>query len=594
MHPSVALLVFLANWLGTTMITGLSARRLVAAGVAAVWALMAGAAGAQDAVWLQIEARPTLQAAEERARLYSGRLENVAGFRLRSGWYAIAIGPLAAEIAGSELARLRNSGAVPRDSFISDGAGFSDQFWPVGGAGPIIVSPLAVPETGQAQEAALPRGETPTEARAAERRMTRAEREEVQRALKVLGFYTSGIDGAYGPGTRRAMATWQAAFGHEATGILTTTQRRSLVDGLRAAVDSLEMTRVTDSAAGIAIEIPEAEVSFQGYEAPFATYSGERVQLHLISQEGDQATLRGLYDVLQTLEIVPLEGPRQFGRTSFELTGRDAEVHSYTFARLADGAVKGFTLVWPTGDDMRRQLATERMKASFTALEDAVLPDTAGNRAVQRPDLVAGLQIRQPEVSVSGFFVDAGGSVVTVAGVVAACTRLTLGQDVEADVTAVDEALGLALLTPREPLAPLSIGRLSAEIPRLTSEIAVAGYSYGGLLGSPTMSFGTLEDLRGLEGEKNLTRLALTVEPGDAGGPVLDAGGGVVGMLLPREENGRALPPEVQFAADAEAIAAFLAEHGIDLASAGERPAMAPEDLALLGADMTVLVACWN
>ena len=556
-----------------------------------------GRAGlAQEVVWLQIEARPTLAGAEERARAYAGQLGNVAGFRLRSGWYAIAVGPYPADVAGSELARLRASGAVPGDSFVSDGVGFADQFWPVA-AGGIVASPVAVPEPedSPAEEAALPRVETLRESRAAERQLTRPEREEVQNALKTLGYYTSSIDGAFGPGTRRAMAAWQAAFGHEPTGVLSTAQRRELVDGLRAAIDSLKLERVTDREAGIEISIPGAEVQFDGYEAPFARYSGDEVQVYLISQSGDRNTLQGLYDVLQTLEIVPLEGPREIGRRSFRLTGINDDIHSYTYAALTDDAVKGFTLVWPRGDDFRRQLAAERMEASFTPIEGVVLPDTAGDRSVQRPDLLAGLQIRQPESSVSGFYVDTEGAVVTVSEAVGSCARLTIGQDVEADLAAVDERLGLALLAPREVLAPLGIGRLSAEVPRLASDIAVAGYSYGGILGAPTMSFGTLEDLKGLQGEENLARLALSVEPGDAGGPVLDTGGGVLGMLLPRsEDGGRSLPPEVQFAADAEAIAAFLAEQGIDLASAGERPEMAPEDLALLGADMTVLVACWN
>ena len=41
------------------------------------------------------------------------------------------------------------------------------------------------------------------------------EREALQVALKWFGFYTSTIDGAFGPGTRRAMSDYQIAFGDE-------------------------------------------------------------------------------------------------------------------------------------------------------------------------------------------------------------------------------------------------------------------------------------------------------------------------------------------------------------------------------------------
>ncbi len=72
------------------------------------------------------------------------------------------------------------------------------------------------------------------------------------------------------------------------------------------------------------------------------------------------------------------------------------------------------------------------------------------------------------------------------------------------------------------------------------------------------------------------------------------AAGGVVGMLLPGDAGGRQLPQDVHFAADAEAIASFLGENGVDPMPATPRGPLPPEDLAQVGADMTVLVECWN
>ncbi|MEM0948145.1 MAG: peptidoglycan-binding protein [Pseudomonadota bacterium] len=545
---------------------------------------------AQDGVWVQIEARPSEAAATERAQDYASRLPNVAGFRLGSGWYAIALGPFAPDAAQAELSRLRSAGLIPRDSYITDRATLSDQFWPDGA---IVrqVTPVALPDAPEPE----PTDETPAQARAAERLLSRDDREEIQRALQTLGFYQSGIDGAFGPGTRRAMADWQEAFGYEPTGILTTAQRGALLGELRAALESLGLELVTDPEAGIEIVLPVSEVSFSGYDAPFARYDGENATVLLISQTGDAATLRGLYDVMQTLEIVPLRGAREIERTSFTLTGWNDDITSYTYAALGEDGVKGYTLVWPSDDEKRRLLVLRQMRDSFRQISGIVLPDTAGDRSVQRPDLLSGLEIRQPETSVSGFFVDGRGVTLTAASALASCSRVTLGGESEADVTAIDTDLGLALLTPRTALAPLGVGRFSTEIPLLQSDIAVAGFSYGGRLGAPTISFGRLEDLRGLNGEETLTRLAMRVEPGDAGGPVMDAAGGVLGMLLPADrDTGRSLPADVHFAADAQALADFLAANGIDPAVLDETRDLAPEDLALVGADMTVLVECWN
>lgn len=558
-----------------------------------VWALLialGATARAQEGVWVQIEARRSLAEAEARARAYAGRLDGVAGFLLPSGWHAIVLGPFPPGAAERELARLRALREIPGDSYISDGRSFGTRFWPADGAEQVAA--IAGLETLAAAPPIEPADETPAEARASERSLTRADRELLQRALKAAGFYTSTIDGSFGPGTRRAMSAWQAARGFEATGVMTTAQRQSVFSAYRAAEASLGLVQVVDRQAGIEITLPGDEVAFATYEAPFARYDGDAAQVLLISQVGDTATLRSLYDVMQTLEIVPPEGARDFGRSQFFIEGRDDRVAARVEAQLTRDGIKGFALIWPADDPLRQALALEAMQSSFTAIPDVILPDDAGDLSQQRPDLLAGLQIRQADKALSGFFVDETGAVLTAASV-ASCGRITVDGDTDADMAALDNDLGLALLRPVAALAPLGIGRLSAEIPRLNSEIAVVGYPYGGTLRAPTISYGTLADLRGLDGNTSVARLALTAQPSDAGGPVLNADGQVLGMLLPRDESSASLPVDVQFATDAEAIAGFLAEHGIALAPAPTDDPLPSVNIATLGADMAVLVECW-
>jgi len=409
------------------------------------------------------------------------------------------------------------------------------------------------------------------------------------------GVYSSVIDASFGPGTRRAMADWQQLNGYEPTGILTTLQRRELVDGYLGVLDALGLTPVIDERAGIQVDMPAGLVRFDRYESPFAHYApatDDGVRVVLISQAGDANTLGALYDILQTLEIVPIEGERELTQSEFTIEGTNAATQSYTYARLTGGAVKGFTLAWPAGDEKRFRLALSRMRDSFTPLE-GVLPDTEGT-AIQNIDLLSGLEIRRPGTTASGFYIDGSGTVLTTSGAVAQCARVTLDGEVEAQVTARDDALGLALLTPSESLAPLSVARLSTNEPRLASDIAVAGYSYGGLLSAPVLSFGTLADVKGLDGDDRVQRLDVSNEPGDAGGPVFDGSGAVVGMLLAPRAGDRQLPGDVAFAADAPALSAFLAANGIAPDEAAMGDLMAPEDLALLATDLTVLVSCWN
>lgn len=58
--------------------------------------------------------------------------------------------------------------------------------------------------------------------------LTYAERREVQRRLTLLGYSTGGIDGSFGQGTRRALATWQRDERLRASGYLTADQLREL------------------------------------------------------------------------------------------------------------------------------------------------------------------------------------------------------------------------------------------------------------------------------------------------------------------------------------------------------------------------------
>lgn len=564
-------------------------------------------ATAQDQVWIQVEARPTLSAAEERARAYAGQFAEVNGFRLNSGWYAVALGPFPPETAAVRLRRLQILGDIPNDSFIADGGRYAELFWPRGQLLGDVLAQAAAPNIpGGAVDAPVltvtpipaPADETPAEARASERALDRPARETLQEAMQWFGHYTSTIDGAFGPGTRRAMSEYQSASGDQVTGILTSAQRARLLGDFRSDLESLGMAPVVSAEAGIAVDMPLGMVAFSRIEAPFVQYEGTggRKAL-LISQDGSLAGLAGLYEVMQTLEVIPRDGERARRDRSFEIRGRNAEIASYTYAALADDMIKGFTLVWPLEDDRLMSRAAQMMRTSFEAIGDTALDPSLGDPATEQGlDLLAGLEIRQPLRSASGFFITPAGDVLTSETALRACGRVTIGDDqIEADIRLTDTGLGLAVLTPRTRVAPMSVARFRDGTARLQSDVAVSGFSYDGLLGAPTLSYGLLADVRGLDGEEALDRLAIEVTPGDAGGPVLDTGGGVLGVLLPRTQSGtRLLPSDVNFATDASAVAGWLGQEGVRIEQSLSRAALPPDRLAMLAGNLTVLVSCWE
>lgn len=564
---------------------------------------MGAMASAQDRAWLQIEAQPTRAKATERAEAYAAVFPDVAGYATGSGWYAIVLGPyLPAEAAG-RLTNLKRENLIPFDAFIVDGTEFGTQIWPDAGAQPAADSatdPAAAapvePEPVFVQEP----DETPGEARASESLLTKDERIALQRALAWYGFYQGGLDGAYGKGTRGSMALWQEANGFEVTGVLTSHQRATLIANYDADQAEFGFQTQTEAEAGIEITLPMALITFEGYEPPFVRYAekdGSGLQIMLISEPGGVEALHGLYDILQTLEVVPAEGERARTDDSFTISAASATVQSYAYAETRDGMVKGYLVVWKPQDAERMGRILPALQASFRPVGDKALdPGLVPMEEAARAGLLAGLEVRRPKLSRSGFYVDAAGTVLTTAEAVANCSRVTLDHDTEADLRRVDAATGLALLTPRAPLAPAAVAGFVAATPRPGTEMAVAGYSYEDKLPAPVLTFGTFEEDKGLAGETGIARLSAPVLPGDAGGPVMDPTGGVVGMLLPGGgPQGKALPAGVSFMASAATVTALLSAEGIvpGVAAAGAVPA-SPDALNAAGLGMTVLVSCWE
>lgn len=558
--------------------------------------LLHGPALAQSSTWLQVEAQPTLRAAQDRVQAYEGRFDDVSGFQMRTGWYAIVLGPYSEQEALRQLRDLRASARIPADSYLTDGASFTRRYWPVAGAvtapQPVTPAPQTAPEPTQ------PGTETVAQARRGEAALTRTERDRIQEALKWEGFYDSTIDGAFGPGTRAAMAAYQQAIGFEPTGVLTTAQRTALVDGYAAALTRLGLETIDEAEAGIRIPMPSAMVTFSRYEPPFVHYDSigdSGVRVLLISQPGDAAALSGLYEVMQTLEIVPLQGSRALEGSSFFLSGQNDTLHSYTYATLAEGSIKGFTLIWKPEDAALMNKVAQIMRQGLQPYGGHALDDRLGaGGQVSGLDLLAGLELRRPEKSRTGFFVDEAGTVLTTTEVLGQCDRITLAGDVEAEIAARDDALGLALLRPRVKLSPLGYATFQVGLPAVQSEVAAAGFSYGDILDQPVLTYGLLSELKGLDGEPNVNRLALAPMPGDAGAPVFDQSGAVLGLLLPKSQGQRQLPGDVSFAANVETIAGFLSEAGVQAAAADANERLDPVDLSARALDMTVLVSCWN
>ncbi|MDP3197032.1 serine protease [Tabrizicola sp.] len=567
---------------------------------------------AQDGrVYIQVEALPDRATAETRARAYSALFPETAGFGLRSGWFGILLGPYPPAEAAALLASLKSERLIPSDSFIALPRDLRDPFWPAEGtAAPAPVEPAAdsgvdpATETTALEPAPVPQPvQTPDEdrqqARDSEALLTPEDRRDLQSALQWFGYYPSAIDGAFGPGTRNSMSAWQEARGYEPTGILTTRQRRALLDAWQGELAAFGFQQVIEAESGITVTLPLGLVEFDHYEPPFVHYRAKMdgaPMIVLISQPGDQAALYGLYDVLQTLDAVPLDGARDRDDRSFRIRGTSAKADTTVYATLNGDRIKGWMLLSTPGNEGRDARILKVLQDSFSPDGDSVLdPGMVAMDAGAKAGLLAGLEVRKPKLSRTGFFVSADGLVATTVEAVAQCGRVTIDRTTDAEVTLADATSGLALLKPKSALAPRAVAAFATASTRPGSEVAVPGYSYEDRLPAPVLTFGTYEDAQGLNGEADLSRLSLQSLPGDAGGAVLDGTGAVLGMLLPpAPTGGKQLPAGVAFALSGAEIARLLTANGLAPQTPTAPAPLTPGALAEVATGMTALVSCWE
>ena len=319
-----------------------------------------------------------------------------------------------------------------------------------------------------------------------------------------------------------------------------------MVANRRADDAEFGFTLTTEGEAGIEFALPTAMLAFDHYEPPFVHYTatdGSKLRLLLISEPGDGDTLAGLYDLLQTLEDVPASGERSLQDSEFTINAASDTVASFATAKTSKGAIKGYLLVWePTqAETAQRILAT--LASTFRSTGDQVLdPGLVPLDDAIKQGIMAGMAVKEPTAVVSGIYVDANGMVLTQADAVATCARITLDNILDAEVVAVDAALGAAILRPLSPASPLAVGYATNDASGAGASVVLAGYSLPSGLPAPVLTFGQIQAAGGPSGEAGLLTLAANVTPHDRGGPVLNAKGALLGMILAANPCRRGCP----------------------------------------------------
>ncbi len=171
-------------------------------------------------------------------------------------------------------------------------------------------------------------------------------------------------------------------------------------------------------------------------------------------------------------------------------------------------------------------------------------------------------------------FVVAPGRALTNAHVVEDCrgvrVRAAGGTDLAARVLASDRERDLALVEVPPDAGPPLPFRRDTNV-RRGEGVVTYGFPLAGLLSSgPTLTTGEISALAGLSDNQRQFQISAPVQPGNSGGPLLDMGGNVVGVIVSKLNAQRVaqrtgdIPQNVNFAVKGIEALAFLRQHRVE------------------------------
>ena len=125
------------------------------------------------------------------------------------------------------------------------------------------------------------------------------------------------------------------------------------------------------------------------------------------------------------------------------------------------------------------------------------------------------------------------------------------------------------------------------------------GYPLAGLLASAAnISTGIVSALAGIGDDSRYLQISAPVQPGNSGGPLLDASGHVVGIVTAKLDAIRTLdvtgdiPQNVNFAVSLGTLQSFLNANGVDYVLDDSKETKSPADIAADASRYTVLLEC--
>jgi S1-C subfamily serine protease len=221
----------------------------------------------------------------------------------------------------------------------------------------------------------------------------------------------------------------------------------------------------------------------------------------------------------------------------------------------------------------------------------------------------------------SGFFVSKLGHIVTNAHVVKNCGSITVGDNAKKQVTVTlletDKRNDLALLKisstqmasadTKSLISKLGLklvptaseGLLRSDDVELGEDVLVSGYPYGDIYSNTIkVTKGIVSANRGIGDDTGQFQMDAAVQPGNSGGPIYDANGNIVGVVVAQLNKLKfakaigSLPENVNFGIKGSTVRQFLTSSGLPTKWSNRSHSMSTKELAKIAKNQTVMVVC--
>jgi len=367
-------------------------------------------------------------------------------------------------------------------------------------------------------------------------RQTIIERRNLQFDLILTGHYNGFADATFGRNTYNALIGFEQDMRRPQNGILHRHERRTLAQAADRVRDVLGFRDATDSSSGF-----HGPMALGYLEDAETKEIGKRwrgadggMVIDTFAYRADEVSLAALYSELVGVEELGTITYERMKDDWFVQSGKRDDWSFYVFAQNSGRANQGIVFQWHNMMD-----ETARVIAVYTTANarffDVDLPRTVQSApdVAEAPD---GSKGDAPEGSLartgSGFFVSRNGILLTNNHVVDGCSAVSIVGYGSAEVLRANEEHDLAVVYVPDAVPP-AIAKLSDKQPGLGSDVTAGGFPLADLLGDKfSIAPGKVTSRSGIDGAENHFAISAGIQPGNSGGPVVDAHGEVVGIVV--------------------------------------------------------------